>query len=257
MLTHPLTSYAPQRSILQRRESDCLFSWDGADGTLTARTGEAAIFSRAATGTATDRRGTSYTAVNGVPRWEQRDADGDGVREALGVLMGTSDDLAWTAACLSLPPATLSLLLSFAEAGTRASSGAGLLYVGNDAASGARLLVDSTGSNYRLTVHNGTTSQSATISGGFPATAAMATALVQLVDDGTNWTGRLVLSDRYGPNWAATAWTTPIARATAWPASSRVRLNRPGTVGTAGAMWARALRLAWGERSAETLAETW
>ena len=63
------------------------------------------------------------------------------------------------------------------RSGTTAN--AGLVYLGNDGQTGARLILDSSGTNYRATIHNGTTSQSVSLATATPTTGQMARLLLQ------------------------------------------------------------------------------
>jgi hypothetical protein len=215
------------------------FAWEGARLSLTAVTGQVGALTRAATGALIDRTGATVTAAHSMPRWEARDWTGTGVRDHVGLRMA-ADDMAWP---LTLTPETGTLLVDFSEAGTRTTSGAGLVYLGNDGQTGARLTLDSNGTNYRATIHNGTTSESVTATGAAPTTGQSARALVQLRDTGSTWEVRLWLDVLSGAGDELTAWSTPIARATTWGSGTALRVNRVGSAGTQGSTWIR--RLVW------------
>lgn len=242
-LTRRLTAPA-----LQTRS---LFRWQAARG-LTALTGHVGTLTRAsAQGANADQNGATYTAVHSMPRWEMRDVFGTGARDTVGLRLST-DDLAWDVA---LAPRSMTMLVEFAEAGTRTTSGAGLVYVGNDGQSFTRLILDSDGTNYRATWHNGTSSVSATLATATPTTGQLARLLVQLEDNGTTQRVRLGLDvvQTIGETW--TAWSSTVTRASAFPTSTRVRANRVGSGGTQGNVWLRQIAIVAGLQTATEVLE--
>lgn len=203
---------------------------------LTALTGQVGTLSRASTSTALDTSGGTITVGYGRPRWESRAWDGS--NQALGLRLST-DDLTFPCDWL---PESATIAVRFMELGTRTTTNAGLLYVGNDGVSGARLIIDATGSNYRATIHNGTTGQSATLSGSKPASNAGATLLVQLDDNGTTQRVRIGLQV-VGDTFSWSSWSSTVTRAAAWGAGAKLRLNRTGSGGTQGSTWLQ--EVAW------------
>lgn len=135
------------------------------------------------------------------------------------------------------------MLIEMAEAGTRTTAGAGLLYLGRDDQTGARLIVDSDGTNYRATVHNGTTSASATLATGTPTSGQTAQLVLQLDDDGTNQRVRLAITPLATGVTTQTAWSSTVTRAAAWGSGAKLRCNRVGSAGTQGSTWVR--QVAW------------
>lgn len=221
------------------RISRCLVHWDARDAVLATIQGHAATLTRAATGTATDANGTSYTAAQHAPRWEARDI-GSGGRDALGLRLA-ADDLTWAVAPA---PRAMTLYVAFVEAGTR-TGGDGLVYLGNDGQTGARLILDSSGSNYRVTYHDGSTSRTATLATGTPATDAFAELRAELRADGSV---RLGLSVNGGAE-TVTAASSTLALASAWGSGAVLRANRVGSGGAQGSTWLRSLKLAAGVRT--------
>lgn len=226
------------------------FRWQARRASLDALTGQTGTLVRAATGTAVDANGTTYTAAHSMPRWEARDYWNTGTRDTLGLRLA-ADDLTWA---YNGAPETSTLLVELSEAGTRTTSGAGLVYLGNDGQTGARLIVDASSNNYRATIHNGTTSQSVSLATATPTTGQGAMLAVQLEDDGTNWRVRLVL--RVHPTGAdsVTAWSSTVTRAAAWGSTTKLRLNRVGSAGTQGSTWVRQLALCDGLLSLDEIA---
>ena len=240
----PTTRHAGAPDVRAR----ALFRWQARTLTTTALTGQDGALVRAASGTAVDSAGATYTAVHSMPRWESR-TFGDGAR--VGLRLG-ADDLAWP---VSLSPRTATVVLELSEAGTRTTAGAGLFYLGNDAITGARWLIDSTGTNYRATVHNGTTSASVTLASALPTTGQATRLTMQVTDDGTNWQVRLVSDVVRGAGEEDTGWSSTIARAATFGATTQLRLNRLGSAGTQGSTWVAQCALVAGLRDAVDVLE--
>lgn len=214
-------------------QSTSQFRWQARLRSLNALTGQVGTLVRAATGTAVDANGVTYTAGHSRARWEARDYASTGLRDTLGLRLA-ADDLTWPCDWL---PGLATLLVEFSEAGTRTTANAGLVYAGNDAQSGARLILDSNGTNFRATIHNGSTSQSIALATATPTSGQSAQLLVQLDDDGTNQRVRLLLGG------TTTAWSSTVARAAAWGTGAKLRANRVGSAGTQGSTWIR--QIAW------------
>lgn len=214
------------------------FRWQARRGSLEAITGQTGTLIRAATGTAVDITGTTYTAGHSMPRWEHRDFLAGGARYELGLRM-VADDLTFDA---NWRPETGTLYVEFSEEGTRTTANAGLVYLGNDGQTGGRLILDSDGTNYRATIHNGTTSQSVSLATATPTTGQMARLAVQLEDTGGNQRVRLLLSVNGGAV-TTTAYSSTVARTATWGTGAKLRLNRTGSAGTQGNTWVR--QVAW------------
>ena len=233
----PVAPRAVRRATAPALVSSSRFRWQARRGTLDAITGQTATFTRASTGTAVDIRGVTYTVAHSMPRWESRAWSGAS-RYELGLRLG-NDDLTWPA---NWAPETGTLYIEFSEEGTRTTSGAGLLYVGNDLQTSARLVIDAASNQYRATIHNGATSQSVSLATTTPTTGQMARLALQLEDSGTTQRVRLLLSIAGGAT-TTTAWSSTVTRAAAWGTGSKLRLNRVGASGTQGNTWVR--QVAW------------
>lgn len=224
-----------------------LFRWQAARG-LSALTGPVGTLVRASTASGNvDQTGTSYTAGHSMPRWEMRDHGGTGLRDTVGLRLST-DDLTWP---VELLPQTLTLLVELSEAGTRTTAGAGLVYLGNDGQTGARLVLDSNGTDYRVTWSNGTTAVSATLATATPSTGQSARLIAQMEDTGTTQRVRLGLDVLVTPGDSWTAWSSTVSRATTFPASTKLRANRVGSAGTQGATWLRQIAVVPGLQTAD------
>jgi hypothetical protein len=233
----PAPARAVRRQTAPTLQPISRFRWQGRRPSLDALTGQTGTLVRASTGTAVDILGTTYTAGHSMPRWESR-AWSTANRYELGLRM-TTDDLAWPA---NWTPETGTLYVEFSEEGTRTTSGAGLVYVGNDDQTGARVVIDAASNQYRATIHNGSTSQSVSLATATPTTGQMARLALQLDDDGTNQRVRLLLSIAGGAT-TTTAWSSTVTRAAAWGTGAKLRLNRVGSAGTQGNVWVR--QVAW------------
>lgn len=234
----PVPPRAVRRTTAPALVSVSRFRWQARRATLEAITGQVGTLTRAATGTAIDSTGTTYTAGHSAPRWEARDYSATGTRDTVGLRLA-ADDLTFAANWF---PETASLLVEFSEDGTRTTAGAGLVYLGRDDQTGARLIVDSDGTNYRATIHNGTASASVSLATATPTTGQSARLVVQLDDDGVNQRVRLLLRVGAGSD-TTTAYSSTVARAAAWGAGALLRLNRVGSAGTQGSTWVR--QVAW------------
>ncbi len=221
---------APVPTLLTRASgapiiiSRSLFRWQARRGTLDALTGQTGTLVRAATGTAVDGLGTTYTAGHSMPRWETRES-------RLGLRLA-ADDLTWPC---NVVPVTSTILIRMSEAGTRTTSGAGLLYIGNDGQTGGRLIVDASSNQYRVTIHNGTTGQSVSLTGSTPTTDNEADFIVNLLDTGGNQSVRIA-------RWLSgvetvTAYSSTVTRAAVFGTGAKIRANRVGSAGTQGSTW--------------------
>lgn len=228
-----------ERSIVDPL-SRLLFSWESQSCALRALTGEVATFTRSATGTALDDNGTSRTLVNNQPRWQWEDTDNDAVRDTPFLLLGQTGELVkWT--LVHQPALSTTFLLDFIEGGARTVVNAGVFYIGNDAATGARIYIDSTGTFYRATHNNGTAAVTSTMASGQPAVGDRVR--LRLEYSGATGVIRLYQSINAGAEVAAAASgaNTPAA---AWGASTL----RLGSIGTAnlGVNRFRRCKLAYG-----------
>lgn len=195
--------------------------WESDRLSLDTVAGEAATFARAGTKSCVDSQGTSRTVNNHQPAWEAVDLDSDSVRESPGLLMGSTDTIWWP---FLRTPGQLSALVEFVERGSLLTANAGVLYIGNDANSGWRLYIDSTGSQYRATLTDGATTRQSTMSGTAPTsgqrvrlrlnlTAAGVVTLHQTIGAGSETNGNTPASLTPGAAWSDT----------------RLRLNSRGT----------------------------
>jgi hypothetical protein len=235
-----------RRARTLRRVSDCLASWDGGLALLESDQGVAGAFVRAATlASVSDGVGTTYTAPHSMPAWEMRDLDGDSVRESCGLRMGTADFLSWPAAPA---PQALSGMIDLVETGARTSSGATLFAISDDAVTGARLWLDTSGTYYRINYTDGTTTRTATLTTGQPSSGQRVRLRWTLTSAG-------VVSLWQSINGAAesTASASALTLPAAWAAGAKVRLNSRGATANPAQGWYRRVKVVAGIVSVDVL----
>lgn len=207
-------------------------------GTIAVPSGHVGTWSRAATlSSVSDANGVSYTALDGQMAWEQRDWDNDAVRESFGLRMGTSDRLAFPCNTRAIAMAGL---LEMIETGARTSASSCLWSLRNDAASGAGLWLDTSGTYYRLNYRDGSTTRTATLSSGQPVSGDRVQFFWELTGGGV-LTFYQSINGAAATSASAAALTLPAT----WAADAAIRLNSNGT-GNAGAAWYRRCRLVAG-----------
>lgn len=216
--------------------SRCAFHFDMArvdmiasTGAFWAESGHTGSLIRAATGTAVDSLGTTYTAQYTQPRYERRDWLNTGSRQTFGLMMGSADRIPFGVA---FRPQAIAGYVEFIEV-----AGA-YISISNPGVTGARLVIDRDGSNrYRVTHHNGTTDLLANV-----ATAATAGQRVRL-----HWqvasNGAVSIWQSLNESAYITATSgSSLAFASTWGAGDAyVNINSIGS-GTIGQMWFRRLK---------------
>jgi hypothetical protein len=227
------------RDATPRLLSACLFHWDGAETDVASLCGRAGTFTRAATlAGVTDGAGATYTAPHSLPAWEMRDLDADSVREAAGLRAGTADFVSWPD-----PPAPQAMagLLELVETGARTTANSTLFALANDAVTGARLWLDTSGTFYRLNYNDGSTTRTATLTSGQP-TAGQRVRF--------RWTlsaaGAIQLWQSINGAAETTATATALALPAAWAAGARLRLNSRGATANPAQGWYRRAKLVAG-----------
>lgn len=198
--------------------------WESAELSLTAVTGEVGTYTRPNVSSAPDSLGVGGTKANDQPRWHWVDLDGDGVRETPSLeLGGTSELIRWD--YLALPNVALTGLIEFVEGGAIAVVNAGVCYIGNDGATGARLVVRSTGTQYQIVHNNGAAAVTSTMAGTAPVVGQRVRLRWELFASG---------SVRIHQSIGSAAETSAVASGTLTPAAAwgdtRLRL---GSIGTA------------------------
>jgi hypothetical protein len=209
--------------------------WSADTGEIIAASGHVGTFTRGATlASVADSLGTTYTALEAQPAYEARDWDNDGIREAFGLRMGTADRLAF--------PAAFRLqhcgLLEIIETGARTTAGATLFAYRNDGATGAGVWLDTSGSFYRLNYNDGTTTRTATLSSGSPASGDRVRFTWELSS-----AGALTFNQSINGAAATTATAAALTLPANAPASASVRLNTQGSTANPAQGWYRRARL--------------
>ena len=174
-----------------------------------------------------------------------RDLDGDTVREAMGLRMGTSDFLTWGVAPL---PQAMTGLLDLIETGARETANATLFAITNDAVSGARLWLDTSGSYYRLSWTDGTTTRTATLAAGQPTSGQRVRLWWSLAS-----TGALALSQSINGGADTTATAAALTLPASWATGAVIRLNALGDTENPAQAWYRRVKLVPGLADVDTL----
>lgn len=215
--------------------SRCIFHFRGDDQSLTPLTGQVPTFSRAATATTTDSKGTNFTAAQHMAAWQARDWDRDSIIEQMGLLLGTSDRLSYP---MDSRPLAFAWWHEFIQVGAMPSAGVALWSITNDAVSGARLVVDSSGTFWRVTHHNGSAAVTVTLAAA-PASGDSVIHWGYAYADGSVQMWQTI-------NFAAatnTARSSANAFAAQWGSgTARLRIGASGT-GNYGAQYLKRLRL--------------
>lgn len=210
--------------------------WSADTGGMVAASGHVGTFTRGATlASVSDSSGATYTALEAQPAYEVRDWDNDGTREAFGLRMGTADRLAFPAVFRLRQHAGL---LEMIETGARTTAGATLFAYRNDGATGAGLWLDTSGSFYRLNYSDGTTTRTATLTAGAPASGDRVRLTWEL-----SAAGALTLYQSINGATATSATAAALTLPTTAPTSASVRLNTQGSTANPAQGWYRRLRL--------------
>lgn len=190
--------------------------WLGRELAVNAQTGQTGTFTRAATAAPTDSYSTARTVVHSQPAWQTSTT-----HSRTGLLMGTNANLAWS---LPLIPQAMCGMVEFVENGGVAVANGGVFYLGNDAATGARLYIQSSGSQYRLVHNNGSAAVTATMTGTAPTTGQLVRLRWWLYSTGSVQIWQSI----NGAAETGPAATSTNALAAAWAATT-CRLNSIGT----------------------------
>lgn len=217
--------------------SRCIAHWRADDCSVNLVSGQLGTFARGATATLVDSLGVSFTAPNAMPRWEPRDWKATGTRTHMGLLMGTADRLHFAA---DWRPRSVAFWIEFIEAGGVAITGGGVLSVTNDAASGAYLIVDSSGTYYRVRHSNGTNPEVVQTLAAAPTSGQRVVLRGQLYADGSVQLWQSI--NEAAETNTARSTAPAVGLASAWPATPRLRLNAVGT-GNGGSNWYRRAKL--------------
>lgn len=229
------------------RASRLPFHWRGDRFSLTALSGQAATFSRAATETPADFNGTTRTIVHSAPAWQHEDWDGDSTRDTPALLLGGSNKVYWS---LPLLPGAVTVYVEFVERGAVAVASAAVAYVGNAGNTGARLWIDSTGTYYRVRHHNGTSEVTATLAAA-PTTGQRVALRATLASD-----GKVQLHQSInGAAESSTSASSALTLATAW-SDTRLYLGTTGDT-NAGANAVLRCRVARGSQTATQMQQAW
>jgi|GEM_PF-7126122 len=229
------------------RASRLPFHWRGDRFSLTALSGQAATFSRAATATPADFNGTNRTIVHSAPAWQHEDWDGDSTRDMPTLLMGGSNKVYWS---FPMTPQAMTLYVEFVERGAVGVASAAVAYIGNAGNTGARLWIDSTNTYYRVRHHNGTSEVSATLAAA-PSAGNRVALRATLASDGKVQLHQSINGAAESSTSASSALTLP----TAW-ADTRLYLGTTGDTNAGVNAFVR-VRVAQGNLSAAVMQGDW
>lgn len=193
--------------------------WIAREGlSVDALSGQAGTLTQAGAVTVTDSAGGTVGVNNASPPWSSNVG-----QAVIGLLLGTATKvLAWP---LNIVPQACCGMIDFVENGGLAIASAGVWYLGNDAATGARLWLDSSSTQYRMNYTDGATTRTCTMTGTAPTSGQRVRLRWVLSATGTIQLNQSI-------NGAAE--TSPAASAaTALPASWAGTTCRINSVGTA------------------------
>ena len=236
LLEGPARRAPISRGATPARRSSALVHWRAWDETLSLASGAAATHARNATLAILTTTGATVTLPRDVPGWEVR-------RGLFALRMGTTDRLSWATVP---PPQAMTGQLVIVETGARTVSGRCLFSISADDGTGARLVLDTSGTYYRMTLHTGSTAHVATLTAGQPVSGDVVRFWWTLT------AGTLTLHQSINGNAWTQASVTGFTLPAAWATGARVRLNSLGT-GTAGDASYRHLVIAPGTLDADAI----
>lgn len=190
--------------------------WIARELSLSALGGQVGTHTRAATATPTDSYAATRTVVHSQPAWSYVSG-----QLVTGLLLGTNANLAFA---LPILPQAMGGMIDFVENGGLGTASGGVWYLGNDGATGARVYVDSTGTQYRVTYTDGTTTRTSTMTGTAPTTGQRVRLRWELTASGTIQIWQSINGAAETTPGASAATTLPAA----W-AGTTMRLNSVGT----------------------------
>lgn len=153
------------------------FLWVGRESlSIDALSGQTGTLTAGSTSTITDTSGGTVTSNYRQPPYSYLAG-----QTVTGLLLGSGKYLAWT---VNILPQTMCWMVDFVENGGVAVASAGVLYLGNSGATGARIYIDSTGTYYRATYTDGSTTRTSTLAAA-PTSGQRVRLRVQLSATGT------------------------------------------------------------------------
>lgn len=214
--------------------SRCAYHYRSSDLSVDMLSGQPGSFTRAATATFLDSLGATCTAGYGQARFEPRVHLG---ATHFGLLMGTADTHNFPALWR---PRTHASRWVGQQVGAMASAGKALLSISNDGVTGARLVLDSSGSFYRLTHHNGTSGVTVTLAVA-PSNGQDLELWWQVYSDGSVQLWQSI----NGAAATNTVRSSALAFASAWGTGAVLRFGNSGTA-NAMALWLQRFRTLFG-----------
>lgn len=192
--------------------------WKARDAlSIDALSGQTGTLTQAATVSVTDSFGATVSVNHTQPPWSY--VSGQAVT---GLRLDTATKtLKWTSNIL---PQAMCWMVDFVENGGLGTVSGGVAYLGVDAATGARIYIDSTGTQYRATYTDGTTTRTATMTGAAPTSGQRVRLRLILSSTGTIQIGQSINGGAETLPAASAATTLPAT----W-GGTVFRLNAVGT----------------------------
>lgn len=181
------------------------FVWRARELSLTPKTGQTPTNSITTAATVTDSFSATMSTIRDVPPWSYVAG-----QTCVGLLLGGSSRyVQWLS--FSLIPQAMNILVEFVENGGLGVASGIVLYLGNAGVSGARVWIDSTGTQYRVSYTDGTTTRTCTMTGTAPTNGQKVQLRVILSSTGTVQLGQSINGGAETLPSASAATTLPAA----------------------------------------------
>ena len=152
---------------------------------VDAVSGQTGTLTQAGAVTVTDSFGTTTSVLHTQPPWSYVSG-----QTVTGLLLGTSTKrLEWS---LNVLPQAMCWMIDFVENGGLGTASGGVAYLGNTGATGARVYIDSSGTQYRAIYTDGTTTRTCTMTGTAPTSGQRVRLRLILTSSGTVQLGQSI-----------------------------------------------------------------
>ncbi len=207
---------------------------------LDALSGQVGTLTQGGSVNTTDSFGATVAVLYGQPPWSYVSG-----QLVTGLLLGTSTKtLKWT---VNILPQAMCWMIDFVENGGLGTASGGVAYLGIDAATGARVYIDSTGTQYRATYTDGTTTRTCVMTGTAPTSGQRVRLRLILSATGTIQLGQSINGGAETLPAASAATTLPAT----W-GGTVFRLNAVGTANYGANIYLGAVMM-WGSQTAAVL----
>jgi hypothetical protein len=195
--------------------------WRAREHSLDARTGQTGTFLRASAKAVADSFGVNRTVNHSQPAWRGVDLDLDSTSESIALALGATEGVSWPVPVL---PRAMSGLVDFIQNQAITPTSA-ILALCSGAAANPLLMIESTGAQYRIRHHNGTSAVSSTMTGTAPTSGQRVRLRFSIDATGTV---QIWQSVALGAEVAATA-SGALTLGAAWSGTPTLWLNSAGT----------------------------